>query len=154
MAQKVLREIKKDLPRFCGRRIAVTVNRQVAEQLLGPERRTLEALEQELGREIEIRTRAGMHQEQFEIDALDEGAAIALDLPWLSSKAEAQEQPSASEEAAPIQAAPAETEGIGSPASETEPAAEEEPVLAAPSPSLDESAKSPIMQGSPEREEL
>ena len=132
MAQKVLREIKKDLPRFCGRRIAVTVNRQVAEQLLGPERRTLEALEQELGCEIEIRTRAGVHQEQFEINALDEGAAIALDLPWLPSKAKAQEQPSASEEA---------------------PAEEEEPVLTAPSPSLDESAKSPIMKGSPEREE-
>ncbi len=186
VAQKVLREIKKDLPRFCGRRIAVTVNRQVAEQLLGPERRTLEALEQELGCEIEIRTRAGVHQEQFEINALDEGAAIALDLPWLPSKAKAQEQPSASEEAAPIQAAPAETEPIGSPASETEPAPqedpsieptsseapmaearvaagaspaaleaaeEEEPVLTAPSPSLDESAKSPIMKGSPEREE-
>ena len=37
VAQKVLREIKKDLPRFCGRRIAVSVNRRVAEQLLGPE---------------------------------------------------------------------------------------------------------------------
>ena len=61
-----------------------------------------------------------------------DGAAIALDLPWLPSKAKAQEQPSASEEA---------------------PAEEEEPVLTAPSPSLDESAKSPIMKGSPEREE-
>jgi ribonuclease G len=190
MAQKVLREIKKDLPRFCGRRVAVTVNRQVAEQLLGPEKRTLEALEQELGREIEIGTRAGMHQEQFEINALDEGAAIPLDLPWLSSKTEEQEQPPASEEADRIQAAPAEPERIEPPASETEPAPgpdpsiepasseapmaeaqvaaedspaapesagaptpEEEPVLSPPSPSLDEPAKSPIMQGSPEREE-
>jgi ribonuclease G len=190
MAQKVLREIKKDLPRFCGRRVAVTVNRQVAEQLLGPEKRTLEALEQELGREIEIGTRAGMHQEQFEINALDEGAAIPLDLPWLSSKTEEQEQPPASGEADRIQAAPAEPERIEPPASETEPAPgpdpsiepasseapmaeaqvaaedspaapesagaptpEEEPVLSPPSPSLDEPAKSPIMQGSPEREE-
>ena len=86
MAQKVLREIKKDLPRFCGRRVAVSVNRRVAEQLLGPERETLEALERELGREIEIHARGEMHQEQFEITALDEGAAVALDLPWLSSK--------------------------------------------------------------------
>jgi hypothetical protein len=93
IAQKVLRKIKKDLPHFCGRRVAVSVNRRVAEQLLGPESATLEALERELGREIEIHARAGMHQEQFEITALEEGSAVALDLPWLCSKAGAREQP-------------------------------------------------------------
>jgi hypothetical protein len=97
VAQKVLREIKKDLPRFCGRRIAVSVNRRVAERLLGMEKETLEALEQELGREIEIRARSEMHQEQFEITALDEGAAVPLDFPWLSGKVEEKEQPPAAE---------------------------------------------------------
>jgi ribonuclease G len=99
VAQKVLREIRKDLPRFCGRRIAVSVSRRVAERLLGLEKETLEALERELGREIEIRARSEMHQEQFEIAALDEGDVVALDLPWLSSKAEEQEQPPAAEQA-------------------------------------------------------
>ena len=108
VAQKVLREIKKDLPRFCGRRIAVSVNRRVAEQLLGPERETLEGLERELGREIEIHARGEMHQEQFEITSLDEGAAVALDLPWLSGKAEAEKQPSDAEQADEAEAAPAE----------------------------------------------
>jgi hypothetical protein len=89
----VLREIKKDLPRFCGRRVAVSVNRRVAERLLGPERETLEALERELGREIEIRARGEMHQEQFEISALEEGAAVDLELPWLSRKAKEEQEP-------------------------------------------------------------
>ena len=35
VAYKVLREIRKDLPRFCGRQIAVSVNARVAEMLLG-----------------------------------------------------------------------------------------------------------------------
>jgi ribonuclease G len=121
VAQKVLREIKKDLPRFCGRRVAVSVNRRVAEQLLGPERETLEGLERELGREIEIHARGEMHQEQFEITALDEGAAVALDLPWLSSKAEGEKQPSDAKEADETQAAPAEEKPIEPPVSDAEP---------------------------------
>ncbi len=172
MAQKVLREIKKDLPRFCGRQIAVTVNRRVAERLLGPEKESLEALEQELGREIEIRSRGGMHQEQFEITALDQGAAVSLDLPWLSERADETPGPASEEEAVeapvllsdpPAEAAPDEGPANGSeaageaPESVSEPAEgtreEPEPTLAAASPSLDDPAKSPIIQRSHEREE-
>jgi ribonuclease G len=129
IAQKVLRKIKKDLPRFCGRRVAVSVNRRVAEQLLGPERATLEALERELGREIEIHARAGMHQEQFEITALEAGAAVALDLPWLSTKAGERAQPEPPPAATP-------------------------PLPDGPTPALlDGPPESPIIEGSQEREE-
>jgi len=85
VAYKVLREIRKDLPRFCGRRIALSVNRRVAERLLGPDRAALHGLEQELGREVEIRARADLHQEQFELVALDEGPPVPLTLPWLGA---------------------------------------------------------------------
>jgi len=128
VAQKVLREIKKDVPRFCGRRIAVSVNRRVAERLLGVEKETLEALEHNLGREIEIRSRAEMHQEQFEITALDEGAAVALDLPWLSGKVEEKEQPRAEEKADEASAASAEERADETPAA----SAEEKPIEPSP----------------------
>jgi hypothetical protein len=128
-----------------------------------------------------------MHQEQFEVNALDEGAAIPLDLPWLSSETEEPEESPASEEedqtraaAEPAEPAATETEPLPDADQSVEPAsseapmaesllaaevspaalksaggasAEEEPVVTPPSPSLDESAKSPIMKGSPEREE-
>jgi hypothetical protein len=90
VAYKVLREIRKDLPRFCGRRIALSVNRRVAERLLGAERTELLALERELGREIELRARADLHQEQFELVALDEGPPVPLVLPWLGTPAGAE----------------------------------------------------------------
>jgi len=83
VANKVLREIRKDLPRFSGRQIALSVNPQVAEVLLGPARKALAALAAELGREIEIRARPGQHQEQFEVTALDAGPPFALSLRWL-----------------------------------------------------------------------
>jgi ribonuclease G len=83
VAGKVLREIRKDLPRFSGRQIALSVNPQVAEVLLGPARKALSALAHELGREIEIRARPGQHQEQFEVTALDAGPPVSLSLRWL-----------------------------------------------------------------------
>jgi ribonuclease G len=89
VAYKVLREIRKDLPRFCGRRIAVTVSPPVAEILLGRARRAVAALGSELGREIEVRARPAQHQEQFEVTALDQGPAVALALPWLAGTAAA-----------------------------------------------------------------
>jgi hypothetical protein len=61
----------------------VTVNPQVAEVLLGPAHRAQTELSQELGREIEIRARPGLHQEQFEVVALDEGPQVSLSLRWL-----------------------------------------------------------------------
>jgi len=84
VAFKVLREIRKDMPRFCGRQIALTVSPRVAEMLLGRARKATQALGETLGREIEIRARAGLHQEQFEVVALDEGPPIGISLRWLS----------------------------------------------------------------------
>jgi ribonuclease G len=83
VAHKVLREIQKDLPRFGGKKLCVTVSRRVAEQLLGPLLSMLEALETRLGREIEVRARADQHQEQFEVTALGEPTAVAFQVPWL-----------------------------------------------------------------------
>jgi ribonuclease G len=88
VAHKLLRELRKDLPRFAGRKVALTVNRRVAEQLLGPERGSLEALEAQVGREMEVRARADLHQEQFEISALEEGEAVTLSIPWLTDAPE------------------------------------------------------------------
>ncbi len=80
---KVLREIRNDLPRFCGQRIAVAVNPRVAELLLGAERESLTEMEEKLGRSIEVRAVPGVHQEHFEVIALDEGPPVPLRLPWL-----------------------------------------------------------------------
>ncbi len=87
VAHKILREIRKDLPRFIGREIAVTVSRRVAEQLLGSEKSSLRILEENLGREIEIRARSDFHQEQFEITAEGGGPALSLSMPWLTERA-------------------------------------------------------------------
>jgi ribonuclease G len=86
VAYKVLREIRKDMPRFCGRQIAVSVNPRVAEMLLGPVRKATQRLSGELGREIEIRARPGLHQEQFEVVALDQGPPIEIPLRWLEGE--------------------------------------------------------------------
>ena len=83
VAYKVLREVRNDLPRFCGRRIALSVHPRVAELLLGPEREELAELEAQLGRALEVRAVPGLHQEQFEVTALDQGPPIALRLSWL-----------------------------------------------------------------------
>ncbi|RIK99721.1 MAG: Rne/Rng family ribonuclease [Proteobacteria bacterium] len=83
VTHKVLREIRKDLPRFGGRRIALAVAPRVAEVLLGAEREELAQLGAELGREIEIRAVPGMHQEQFEVIALDAGPPVEFPIPWL-----------------------------------------------------------------------
>src|SRR6185295_14663143 len=88
VAYKLLREIRKDLPRFGGRQIAVSVSPRVGEMLQGPVRRALVALSEQLGREIEVRTRPGLHQEQFEIEALDVGPAVPIPVPWLESREE------------------------------------------------------------------
>ncbi|MGE4606184.1 MAG: Rne/Rng family ribonuclease [Myxococcota bacterium] len=88
MAYKVLREIRNDLPRFCGRQIAVSVHPRVAEVLLGQAHKACTALSEELGREIEVRAVPGLHQEQFEVVALDAGPPVSLPLQWLSDKPE------------------------------------------------------------------
>ncbi|MDX1648419.1 MAG: Rne/Rng family ribonuclease [Myxococcota bacterium] len=86
VAHKVLREVRKDLPRYASREVAITVSRRVAEQLLTHEKPSLEALEEELGRRIEVRARADLHQEQFEVESLGEGGVVDLALPWLTER--------------------------------------------------------------------
>jgi hypothetical protein len=83
MAYKVLREIRKDLPRFCGRQIAISVNPRVAEVLLARAHKACAELGRELGREIEVRGKPGLHQEQFEVTALDSGPPVSIPLQWL-----------------------------------------------------------------------
>ncbi len=96
VAFKVLREIRNDLPRFCGRRIAITVAPRVAEQLLSGGKDALAQLGEELGREIEVRARPGLHQEQFEVSSLDEGPAVVLKLSWLEKPKPEDEKPATS----------------------------------------------------------
>jgi ribonuclease G len=93
IAYKVLREIRKDLPRFCGRQIAVGANPRVAEMLLGPARKATQKLSEDLGREIEIRARPGLHQEQFEVVALDQGPPVTLALGWLRDRSAPEKAP-------------------------------------------------------------
>jgi ribonuclease G len=83
VAFRVLREIRKDLPRLSGRRISVTVSRRVGELLLGRDRPALEALEASLGREIEISVRPNLHHEQFEVRTSDPGSGVAFTPTWL-----------------------------------------------------------------------
>ena len=139
VANKVLREIRKDLPRFSGRQIALSVNPQVAEVLLGPARKALAALAEELGREIEIRARPGQHQEQFEVTALDAGPPFSLSLRWLGGAepvdprgAEGLEEVAAPEDLAADALAGLQTGAAGAPD---------------PAPPLDDPGESPILPG-------
>jgi ribonuclease G len=113
VAYKVLREIRKDLPRFCGRQVAVSVNPRVAEMLLGPARKATQRLSGELGREIEIRARPGLHQEQFEVQALDHGPPVEIPLRWLEDQAPAGRRGRGSAQPAhQATATPLEAEGV------------------------------------------
>jgi ribonuclease G len=131
VAYKVLREIRKDLPRFCGRRIALCVHPAVAEMLLTRARKAVARLGQELGREIEIRARPGQHQEHFEVVALDAGPPVDLALGWL------QEPERAGHAAA------------GHPAQAPEPAVAARPAHAAPPGQAAEDAADPAAAGTP-----
>jgi Ribonuclease G/E len=126
VAHKVLREVQKDLPRFGGRQVAVTVHRQVAEQLLGPAKPLLEALEARLGREIEVRARADLHPERFEVSALGESAPVAFEVPWLGGNGGRPRSEPAAEPPAPA------------------PAAAEAPAVPEPQP-VDAEGESPIL---------
>ena len=83
VALRVVREIRCDLPRFGGRRVALTVAPSVAEELLRNNAKVLVELGEATGREIEVRARPGMHQEPFEIEALDSGPPVEIPLSWL-----------------------------------------------------------------------
>jgi ribonuclease G len=153
VAFKVLREIRKAVPRFAGRRIEVTVQRRVAEQLFGAGQASLRALEKELGREIEVRVRPDLHQEQFEIRAEGEGAPVALELPWLDGRKPAAPPPADGREAAPeseetrteLEVEVETPEGISA-----DPAPE--PLAAGPQ-AVDSEGEFPILPSSEEREE-
>ena len=115
VAYKILRSIRRDLNRVSGRQVALSVAPPVAELLLGEERESLAALSAEVGREVEVRARPGMHHEQFEVEALDEGPPVAISLAWLgdpegtvAAEDEADEEPEAAE--APEAEQAAETE--------------------------------------------
>ena len=84
----LLREIRNALPRFVGRRVAITVAPRVAEQLLGSEAKSLATLSDALGHQVEVRARPGIHQEQFEVEALDQGPPVTIPLRWLRDPAE------------------------------------------------------------------
>jgi ribonuclease G len=155
VAFKVLREIRKAVPRFAGHRIEVTVQRRVAELLLGPGQASLRALESELGREVEIRVRPDIHQEQFEIRTLGEGGRVTLDVPWLQTKAPAApaERKREAEDAPEAQETP---EAAAAAADDLPPgngAAEETPPLVAAPQAVDGEGEFPILPGSEEREE-
>ncbi|MAI78152.1 MAG: Rne/Rng family ribonuclease [Deltaproteobacteria bacterium] len=88
VAHNILREIRNDLPKISGRKIAIAVSPRVAEELLRIEEEPLAKLAADLGREIEIRARPGLHQEQFEVEALDDGPPVETELRWLRDPAE------------------------------------------------------------------
>jgi ribonuclease G len=83
VAFRVLREVRKHLPRLEGRTIAVAVNPHVAEELLTRSKQGLSDLSRAIGKEIEIRARPGMHQEQFELLVLEPGPPAEIELSWL-----------------------------------------------------------------------
>jgi hypothetical protein len=156
VAYKVLREIRKDLPRFCGRQVAVSVNPRVAEMLLGPARKATQRLSGELGREIEIRARPGLHQEQFEVEALDQGPPVEIPLRWLEEQAppagrrgRGHARQPAEPEARPVEAevAPVAAGADGSSAEPKPPAGEDLPEAGSSSESLavDGPGESPIL---------
>jgi len=157
VAYKVLREIRKDLPRFCGRRIALSVNPSVAEMLLTRARKAVARLGEELGREIEIRARPGQHQEQFEVEALDAGPPVELGLSWLKEPAPPPEEPAA--EAAPLLPAVVEEPVLPVAAAPVEaaPPAKAKPDEGPPGPlepgALDDPAGEPILPPSERLEE-
>jgi len=137
---KVMREIRKDMHAFCGRQIAVTVSPQVAHQLLGPEAEPLARLSAELGRELEVRARPGLHQEQFEISTLDQGPPVEIALDWLQEpkpdKDEAEQELEPQEATAPSEP-PTELEPVEPEASRSEDgpgALEEEAAVAGEAP--------------------
>jgi len=107
VTHKILREIRKDLPRFGGRHVAISVTPRVAEVLLGAEREALGELSAELGRDVEVRAIPGMHQEQFEVIALDGGPPVDFALPWLGDDDPAPARPRRGAEADPVPDAPA-----------------------------------------------
>ena len=83
VAFRVLREVRKHLPKLRGRAIAIAVNSHVAEELLTRSKEALASLSEEIGRDIEVRARPGIHQEQYELTVLEPGPPVEIELSWL-----------------------------------------------------------------------
>jgi ribonuclease G len=132
VAFKVMRAIRKDMTAFCGQQLCVTVAPQVAHQLLGEGAGTLQAMSEEVGRQIEVRARPGLHQEQFELIALGEGPPVEIPLSWLEERKPDEEEealpaaelPLPTPEPAPLEASEATSAEEEAPAPPEEPAAE------------------------------
>lgn len=84
VAFRVLREIRKHLPKLRDRKIAIAVNPHVAEELLTRSKQALAQLSEEIGKDIEVRARPGIHQEQYELTVLEPGPPVELELSWLN----------------------------------------------------------------------
>ena len=81
---RVLREIRKHMPKLRGRGVAVAVNPHVAEELLTKSKPALAELSEAIGKDIEVRARPGMHQEQYELTVLEPGPPVEIELSWLN----------------------------------------------------------------------
>jgi len=121
MAYKILREIRKDLPRFCGRQIAVSANPRVAEVLLARAHKACTELGKEFGCEIEVRGQPGLHQEQFEVTALDSGPPVSIPLQWLGFPPESGDEKAAGADL-PIQVDAASYADAAAPSGPADPA--------------------------------
>ena len=78
VAFRVLREIRKHMPKLRGRSVAVAVNPHVAEELLLRAKPAMAELSEAIGKDIEVRARPGMHQEQYELTVLEPGPPCLL----------------------------------------------------------------------------
>ncbi|MEM9174977.1 MAG: Rne/Rng family ribonuclease [Myxococcota bacterium] len=81
---RVLREIRKHMPKLRERGVAVAVNPHVAEELLSKSKAALAELSEAIGKDIEIRARPGMHQEQYELMVLEAGPPAEIELSWMN----------------------------------------------------------------------
>jgi ribonuclease G len=84
VAFRVMREIRKRLPKLRERQIAIAVNPHVAEELLLRHKDAMGRISADIGKDVEIRARSGMHQEQYELTVLEPGPPAELELDWLN----------------------------------------------------------------------
>ncbi|MGY8735910.1 MAG: hypothetical protein ACKVIW_00115, partial [bacterium] len=72
------------LPKLRGRKVAVSVNPHVAAELLAGSKPAMAQLSEDIGHDIEVRARPGMHQEQYELTVLEAGPPTEFELCWLN----------------------------------------------------------------------
>jgi ribonuclease G len=140
---RVLRELRKHLPKLKGRPVAVAVNPRVAEELLTGSKQALAELSEEIGRDIEVRARPGIHQERFELTVLEQGSPAELDLAWLRDR-----HPDAQSENAEPAKRNSRRRGRGGRSRDTSEVLIAEGELEPPSPSLETEAEAEPGSGS------